>query len=622
MSEQYIVSARKYRPQTFDTVVGQQHITETLKNAIRTQQIAHAYLFCGPRGVGKTTCARILAKTLNCTQVTSDTEACGVCDNCVSFSQSSSFNIFELDAASNNKVEDIRNLIEQVRYPPHQGQYKIYIIDEVHMLSTAAFNAFLKTLEEPPSYAIFILATTEKHKILPTILSRCQIFDFKRIKNNDIADHLLGITQKENTQAEKDALHLIARTSEGCMRDALSIMDRVSSSTNGMITYTSTIDQLNLLDADIYFRFIDAFITNYHTQAIVEFDTLLQRGFEGNVILEGLLEELRNILLCKNSQTAQLLDVSDAHRAKYYQYAQRLSDAYIISLMNILHEAEYQYNMATHKRLHVELYLIKCCHVSHLVSVNQLSQEDIDSKKKLNEPAQLTQKVVNEPQPASKPIVEESRTIGHSVNESRQEFQPHMTAHPVSTQAQSSTVPEMPKVVSTPEPTPSIAPVTPKVGSKINSSLLDSLIKKNKTELETVKEILPLNEDILKQTIDEYIQLLSQSGQDLIKNHISLATFSCIDDKNVQCVCTQNLQFSALQNVRQDIVNMLVEKTSNPYVKIIIELDLKEDVVVTKDIMNKNELLQELMSKSPLLTQIVQVAKLSPKAKYQIQMQG
>src|SRR6478672_10281440 len=285
--EKFIVSARKYRHQNFNTVVGQGHITTTLKNAIRNQQLAHAFLFCGPRGVGKTTCARILAKTINCENIGADGEACNVCHSCVSFNEGTSLNIHELDAASNNSVEDIRALVEQVRFAPQAGKYKIYIVDEVHMLSTSAFNAFLKTLEEPPSYAIFILATTEKHKILPTILSRCQIFDFKRITNNDTVVHLEDITKKEEIKAEKAALQVIAQKSEGCMRDALSILDKIVSFTNGTVTYQNTLEHLNILDEDYYFKLLDNLLQQDIGSAMLLYDDIDKKGFEGDMVLNG-----------------------------------------------------------------------------------------------------------------------------------------------------------------------------------------------------------------------------------------------------------------------------------------------------------------------------------------------
>src|SRR3954470_20948631 len=285
--EKFIVSARKYRPQTFDTVVGQQHITTTLKNAIKNHQLAHAFLFCGPRGVGKTTCARILAKTINCENQSKEGEACNVCHSCVSFNEGTSMNIHELDAASNNSVDDIRSLVEQVRFAPQAGKYKIYIVDEVHMLSTSAFNAFLKTLEEPPSYAIFILATTEKHKILPTILSRCQIFDFKRITNNDTIEHLQDICKKEKIKAEKAALHVIALKSEGCMRDALSILDKIVSFTNGVLNYANTLEHLNILDEDYYFKMMKFMQEQNISDAILMYDEINRKGFEGDLFING-----------------------------------------------------------------------------------------------------------------------------------------------------------------------------------------------------------------------------------------------------------------------------------------------------------------------------------------------
>ncbi|HNH22900.1 MAG TPA: DNA polymerase III subunit gamma/tau, partial [Ferruginibacter sp.] len=285
--DKFIVSARKYRPQNFSTVVGQAHITTTLKNAIRNNQLAHAFLFCGPRGVGKTTCARILAKTINCENKTPDGEACNTCNSCVSFDAGTSLNIHELDAASNNSVDDIRTLVEQVRFAPQAGRYKVYIVDEVHMLSSSAFNAFLKTLEEPPPYAIFILATTEKHKILPTILSRCQIFDFKRITNNDTIEHLQEICDKESIRADKAALHVIAQKSEGCMRDALSILDKIVSFTNGELNYSNTLEHLNILDEDYYFRMLDHMQQQQLSDAMLLYDEINRKGFEGDTLLEG-----------------------------------------------------------------------------------------------------------------------------------------------------------------------------------------------------------------------------------------------------------------------------------------------------------------------------------------------
>src|SRR4026208_806930 len=336
--DKFVVSARKYRPQTFDTVVGQSHITTTLKNAIRHNQLAHAFLFCGPRGVGKTTCARILAKTINCEHQTKDGEACNKCQSCKSFNEGTSLNIHELDAASNNSVDDIRSLVEQVRFAPQAGKYKVYIIDEVHMLSSSAFNAFLKTLEEPPPYAIFILATTEKHKILPTILSRCQIFDFKRITLKDTVDHLSSICKKEKIKAEKPALQLMAQKSEGCMRDALSILDKIVSFTNGDVNYANTLEHLNILDEDHYFRLLECMQKQDLSGAILLYDAINQKGFEGDMVMNGFAEFIRNLLVCKDEKAAGLLEVVESFRDRHISTAKNVSATLLISALNILNE--------------------------------------------------------------------------------------------------------------------------------------------------------------------------------------------------------------------------------------------------------------------------------------------
>src|SRR5258705_3784762 len=368
--DKFIVSARKYRPQDFSTVVGQSHITTTLKNAIKNNQLAHAFLFCGPRGVGKTTCARILAKTINCENQTADGEACNTCNSCVSFDAGTSLNIHELDAASNNSVDDIRALVEQVRFTPQAGKYKVYIIDEVHMLSSSAFNAFLKTLEEPPPYAIFILATTEKHKILPTILSRCQIFDFKRITTNDTVTHLQEICEKEEIKAEKAALHVIAQKSEGCMRDALSIMDKIVSFTNGELTYTNTLEHLNILDADYYFKLLGCMSQQDLAGLLFLHDDINRKGFEGDLVINGFSEFIRNLLVCKDEKAAGLLEVVESFREKYVETAKNISAALLVSALNILNEAEINYKAARNKRLHAELALIKLCYLQQAIELS------------------------------------------------------------------------------------------------------------------------------------------------------------------------------------------------------------------------------------------------------------
>jgi DNA polymerase III subunit gamma/tau len=380
--DKFIVSARKYRPQNFSTVVGQSHITTTLKNAIKNNQLAHAFLFCGPRGVGKTTCARILAKTINCENRTPDGEACNVCNSCVSFDNGTSLNIHELDAASNNSVDDIRTLVDQVRFAPQAGAYKVYIVDEVHMLSASAFNAFLKTLEEPPPFAIFILATTEKHKIIPTILSRCQIFDFKRITNQDTVEHLREICDKEHITADKTALHVIAQKSEGCLRDALSILDKIVSFTNGQLTYVNTLEHLNILDEDYYFRFMEAIQNESMSDAILLYDEINRKGFEGDHVLNGFAEFMRNLLVSKDPKVAILLEVSEGFQQRYLDVALKTDAACLLSSLNILNEAEINYRQARNKRLHVELTLIKLCYLKQAIEL-VYDGEQVHKKKQL-----------------------------------------------------------------------------------------------------------------------------------------------------------------------------------------------------------------------------------------------
>ena len=359
--ENFIVSARKYRPVTFDTVVGQHSITSTLKNAIRNQHLAQAFLFCGPRGVGKTTCARILAKTINCQNISENIEACNKCESCLSFNKSASFNIHELDAASNNSVDDIRNLVDQVRVPPQLGKYKVYIIDEVHMLSQAAFNAFLKTLEEPPPYAKFILATTEKHKIIPTILSRCQIFDFKRITVEDIAGHLKYVAGQENVNASDDALHVIAQKADGALRDALSIFDQLVSFAGNDLSYQNVIQNLNVLDYEYYFRMIGHILHGDASSTLLTLNEIIDNGFDGQHFIIGMGEHLRNLLVCKDPATASLLEVSDNYRKRYIDQAGLCETDFLLRALSINNQYDVNYKISNNKRLHLELSLLQMC---------------------------------------------------------------------------------------------------------------------------------------------------------------------------------------------------------------------------------------------------------------------
>ena len=416
--ENYIVSARKYRPTTFDSVVGQRALTTTLKNAIATGKLAHAYLFCGPRGVGKTTCARIFAKTINCLSPTPHGEACNQCESCQAFNEQRSYNIHELDAASNNSVEDIRTLIDQVRIPPQIGRYKVYIIDEVHMLSQSAFNAFLKTLEEPPHHAIFILATTEKHKILPTILSRCQIYDFNRINIQDTIAHLQYVAEKEGIQAEPEALNVIAQKADGGMRDALSIFDQVSSFTAGNITYQRTIENLNVLDYEYYFRLVDHFLDNKVPDCMVLLNEILHKGFDAHHFMLGLASHFRDLLVSKDAVTLPLLEVGATTRERYQQQAQKCEQKFLYRAMKLCNDCDLSYRTSKNKRLLVELTLIQCA---------QLTLPDADdliggrSPKRRLKPLfklHVLQNSTKQSQPQAGNVAAQTQSVQHGVRKS------------------------------------------------------------------------------------------------------------------------------------------------------------------------------------------------------------
>ncbi len=416
----FVVSARKYRPNRFEDVVGQEHVSRTLKNALQSDHLAHAFLFCGPRGVGKTTCARILAKVLNCQNLTKDLEPCNECSSCKSFNENASFNITELDAASNNSVEHIRALIEQVRFQPQQGKYKVFIIDEVHMLSQQAFNAFLKTLEEPPPYAIFILATTEKHKIIPTILSRCQIYDFRRIQVPDMVAHLQHICKTEGIDAEEDALHIIAQKADGALRDALSIFDRIVAFSGNEVKYQDVISNLNVLDYDYYFRLVDALLIEDVSRVLLLFDDILKRGFDPELFINSFAEHFRNLLVCKDEQTLQLLEVSDTLQARYFQQAQITPATFILTALNIANDCDVEFKNARNKRLHVEMALVKMSYINRAVQLTKQAiptegeekkkpDELVATKNKLPDPVQVasTQENASASYSYREPLVEE-----------------------------------------------------------------------------------------------------------------------------------------------------------------------------------------------------------------------
>ena len=391
--DNYIVSARKYRPSTFRSVVGQKSLTTTLKNAIQSNKLAHAYLFCGPRGVGKTSCARIFAKTINCLNPTAEGEACNACESCQAFNEQRSYNIHELDAASNNSVDDIRSLIDQVRIPPPIGKYKVFIIDEVHMLSSAAFNAFLKTLEEPPHHALFILATTEKHKVLPTILSRCQIYDFSRISIADMVEHLEYVASCEGVTTEPEALNVIAQKADGGMRDALSIFDQVVSFSSGNITYQTVIDNLNVLDYEYYFRLTEAMLSGNVRSAILILNDILSKGFDGQNIITGLASHFRDLLVCKDEATLILFEVGASIRERYKEMAKRCSDQLLFKAIELANSCDLNYRISRNKRLLLELTLIQLCQLNHTEQVD-------DKKKGLIEPINSQEKQI----PATTPV--------------------------------------------------------------------------------------------------------------------------------------------------------------------------------------------------------------------------
>lgn len=544
--DHFIVSARKYRPQTFNTVVGQAHITTTLKNAIKNKQLAHAFLFCGPRGVGKTTCARILAKTINCEHIGEDGEACNSCQSCLSFNEGTSMNIHELDAASNNSVDDIRTLTEQVRFAPQAGKYKVYIIDEVHMLSSSAFNAFLKTLEEPPPYAIFILATTEKHKILPTILSRCQIFDFKRITPNDTVEHLQEICDKEQINANKAALQVIAQKSEGCMRDALSILDKIVSFTNGELSYQNTLEHLNILDAEYYFKLADAMMEQDLGEAMMLYDNINRKGFEGDLVLNGFAEFIRNLLVCKDDKVAGLLEVVESFRDKYIATSKKISASWMISALNILSEAEMGYKGARNKKLHVELTLIKLCYLAQAV---ELASDQGLAKKKLVDSVKPVsfrsiRPVENKPKEAERQKSEQAPTAPLTIEQGATVQEPLVPVNTVSATKPPS------KASTTPAASATTAVKTPTLGAlgKIRSQIAQRAHAVNDV-------IKPLEEASLQECWNQYIEKLSGQKNHSAVTNFRLAKLQILDSKSFEIIVESNIQQKFIEQERAALVD-------------------------------------------------------------------
>ncbi len=575
----FIVSARKYRPQQFDTVIGQSHITTTLKNAIKQNQLAHAFLFCGPRGVGKTTCARILAKTINCETINENGEACNTCNSCVSFNNGSSLNIHELDAASNNSVDDIRTLVEQVRFAPQAGRYKTYIVDEVHMLSSSAFNAFLKTLEEPPPYAIFILATTEKHKILPTILSRCQIFDFKRITTSDIVDHLQQIAIKESIQVEKAALQLIAQKSEGCMRDALSILDKMVSFSNGKVTHVNALEHLNILDHDYYFKLMEGMQQQKIDEILLLYNAIYQKGFEGDHVLNGLSECIRNILICKNMQAITLLDIVEDMQGPYTKAASTFSTSFLVSALNVLNESEIQYKMARNKRLHVEMALIKLCYLQQAIELS-INNGEIVKKKRIDQSIIHTK--------AIEPIELNIQTPGKvyaaaSINQSNADVHPIPENRTVGTReneritiAQNNTMEEN---LTIKEPIHQYQPNQKERNSVTKKSLLNALKEKHQQPTAGVTtEAKLLTQDALTIAWQQFIQQLKTQSKASAVSNFELAILNIIDHQSFEIISYTAIQQRFIEQERVYLLEHIQKYFNNNQLTFTFKVEkIKED---------------------------------------------
>ena len=621
--ENFIVSARKYRPQNFNTVVGQSHITTTLKNAILNQHLAHAFLFCGPRGVGKTTCARILAKTINCTNITKEGEACNQCESCVSFEKGASLNIHELDAASNNSVDDIRTLVEQVRFAPQAGKYKVYIVDEVHMLSTSAFNAFLKTLEEPPPYAIFILATTEKHKILPTILSRCQIFDFKRIVPEDTVKHLEEIVEKEHIKAERNALQLIAQKSEGCMRDALSILDKIVSFSNGALTYENTLEHLNILDEGYFFKLLTHLTEQDLTSAMLLYDEINQKGFEGDTVLYGMAAFIRNILVCKDKASAHLLESIEGWRDQYLAAAEKIGTPYLVSALNILNESEIQFKMARNKRLHVELALIK---LNFLQQAIELSMEDGQLVKKklvdahypirtkkiiplsnivVNAEAKL---VIETAAPAVNPIsTPVSTSIPTTVDPQKADASPK-----AATPSKATTPPAQNTQLSNPtvngnsqRSNASADSGAPTIGGK--KSLLAVLQQKygNDYNIEEVKDAISLNIETLQACWNDYVVKMEKELKHSVAGTFKIATLQIEDPTHFTITVPALTAQKFVEQERMRLMETIWERFQNRAIQfsILVDAGEKEDVPLHLKL-NSKQKFDHIAKQYPLVQQL------------------
>lgn len=601
---QYLVSARKYRPVRFDEVVGQGHVTQTLKNALRQDKLAHAFLFCGPRGVGKTTCARILARVLNCENVTSDHEPCNTCNSCQSFNNNASFNILELDAASNNSVDHIRALVEQVRFPPQQGKYKIFIIDEVHMLSTQAFNAFLKTLEEPPPYAIFILATTEKHKIIPTILSRCQIYDFKRIAIADTVKHLQGICDQEKIKAEEDALHIIAEKADGALRDALSIFDRMASSAEGEVTYEGVIRNLNVLDFQYYFRVVDALIAGDHGQAMLILEEVFQNGFEGDIFINGLAEHIRNLLVIQDTRTTELLETSATWHQRYREQAILASSSFLLTALHLANQTDVQFPLARNKRLHTEMALIRMAHIHHVMKIDPaaLSAEKKNGQSELKESspepvASITPGTPDEIPQEPLPQVREEKSVIQNEVATRVEVETELsTPEPVSDPTP--TAPEsLPHAVDKTVPAPKAKP-SPVGGSLKSLSSLEKAFILKQQEQEEVE----LNLENIREVWEEYAD---RADSPSLRQFLMDAQLQLTGERITVVVGTQMARGMIQQDT--DLMPFIREQVRHPNLGMVLEVDtsLAPERDTTDDTpTTPREIFDHLAEKNPMIHEL------------------
>ena len=625
--ENFIVSARKYRPTTFDSVVGQAHITTTLKNAIKSNHLAQAFLFCGPRGVGKTTCARILAKTINCENLNQEGEACGKCASCHSFQENTSLTIHELDAASNNSVDDIRNLIDQVRYPPQSGRYKIYIIDEVHMLSAAAFNAFLKTLEEPPSYAIFILATTEKHKIIPTILSRCQIFDFNRIQWKDMAQHLANIAEKENITAEPAALELISIKADGGLRDALSMFDlNVTFSVDNSLRHKDVLENLHILDSDYYFTLTDHLVAQNHTETLLLVDEIMRKGFDGHQFISGLMEHFRNLLFAKDPKTLTLMELSDESRNKFAVQSEKTQTSFLLSAMSICSQCEIHYKSAKNPRLHLELSLLKINYLPSLFKPNNLVATEGAAGKKSESPVGTTgtetnKTVVQSVPTTNVPVKEEIA----AVTETAADLQPEPTIEIISDLEQMATdqiveSEEIDLPISLPEQSvasPAEAPVLDPAGikSSISTSGLRSakniLDSKNETSEKDLHSDHHADQEVKEITLEELQSEWTQIANNfkkanLINKYVMMNRPIQVMGNSIHISFENEVQMQQFnENIKLELLTNLRTKLKNHLIDIELEL-VEQEKSEKKMLYTQSDKYNFLVEKHPVISELKQ----------------